>query len=271
MTIRADARLQRLAPRYQPRRTLVAGARLARTEPRSKREIRVGLIGARVIAAIALMGCSGLVYHVAFSSAYHLSSVHTSGNQLVSTSEVEAIVASAGTEAPWFRPSTARARLLELPAIAEADVRVALPDRVEVRIRERAPGAVLESGGAFNLLDPDGMIIGSVEAPPTLLTIRDLDSAPARPGDRIDAEAFTAIKTLNSHLQGTAFAPASIRFSRQSGIELETREGILVRVGDGKDLDWKLGALEKMREYLVEHRLRAQLIDIRFRDRPYFR
>jgi cell division protein FtsQ len=218
-----------------------------------------------------LMGCSGLVYHVAFSPAYHLSNIHTSGNQLVSTSEVEAIVASAGTEALWFSPGIARARLLELPAIAEADVKVTLPDRVEVRVRERAPGAVLESGGSFNLLDPEGMIIGSVDTPPPLLTIRDLDEAPARPGDRIDPEAFNAIKVLDSHLHGTAFAPAAIRLSRQSGIELETREGLVVRVGDGKDLDWKLGALERMRDYLVEHRMRAQLIDIRFRDRPYFR
>jgi hypothetical protein len=36
-------------------------------------------------------------------------------------------------------------------------------------------------------------------------------------------------------------------------------------------LDWKLAALDKMRQFLVEHRLRAQLIDVRFRDRPYFR
>jgi cell division septal protein FtsQ len=161
-------------------------------------------------------------------------------------------------------------RLLAIPAIAEADVRVVLPDRLEVRVRERAPFGVLQNGATAQLLDVDGVVIGSTNEAPPILTIRNLDTS-LDPPARFDPEAFGAIKVLSRHLGGTAFEPTTFAYSRQTGLEFETREGMVVRLGGGKDLDWKLGALDKMRQYLVEHRLRAQLIDVRFRDRPYFR
>jgi len=130
---------------------------------------------------------------------------------------------------------------------------------------------VWQSGPVSVLVDSGGLVIGSAQAPPPILTIRDLDAPRATTEKRFDAEALEAVKMLTGHLGGTAFEPVGFAYSQQSGLEFETREGIVVRLGDGKELDWKLGALDTMRQYLVQNRLRAQLIDVRFRDRPYFR
>ncbi|MFN0072095.1 MAG: cell division protein FtsQ/DivIB [Chloroflexota bacterium] len=231
---------------------------------------QAGLLIGRALALLGLMASSGLLYHVAFSPRFHLRNVQTSGNTLLSASVVEAAVAETNSEAFWLRSSALRSRLLEIPAVAEAEIRVILPDRVEVRVRERAPYGVLQTGALAQLMDADGVIIGTVSQAPPLLTIRNLDTA-VEPPARIEPEAFGAIKVLSKHLGATAFEPTSFAYSQQSGLEFETREGITVRLGNGKDLEWKLGALDKMRQYLVDNRLRAQLIDVRFRDRPYFR
>jgi cell division protein FtsQ len=225
---------------------------------------------AKVLAVIGLMASSGLVYHVAFSPRYYLRDIRTSGNNLLSPSDVEAVVVEAGSEAFWLRTDALRHRLMKIPAVAEADIQVVLPDRVEVRVHERAPFAALQSGSSTQLLDLEGRVIGTVSQAPPILTIRNLDTA-EEPSARFDTKAFEAIKVLSKHLSRTAFEPTTFAYSALSGLEFETREGIIVRLGDSEDLDWKLGALDKMREYLVENRLRAQLIDVRFRDRPYVR
>ena len=141
---------------------------------------------------------------------------------------------------------------------------------MEVRLRERAPFGVLQTGATAQLLDVDGIVIGTTGQAPPILTIRNLDASTELPA-RFDPETFGAIKVLSKHLDGTAFEPRRSRIPRALVSSSETREGMLVRLGDSKDLDWKLGALDKMRQYLVDNRLRAQLIDVRFRDRPYFR
>lgn len=229
-----------------------------------------GLFIGRVMALIGLIASSGLMYHVAFSPRYHIREVRTIGNSLASASEIEAAVLENGSEAFWIQTSAVRKRLLGIPAIADADVRVVLPDRLEVRVRERVPFGVLQTGATAQLLDVDGMVIGIASEAPPILTIRNLDESLGPPA-RFDQEAFGAVKVLSNHLGGTAFEPTGFAYSRQSGLEFATREGMVVRLGDGKDLDWKLAALDKMRQFLVEHQLRAELIDVRFRDRPYFR
>lgn len=240
------------------------------SERQGERGHDVGLLLGRVLAGIGLIACSGLVYHVTFSSRYHVRDVHTSGNVLVSATEVERIVAEASTEAFWIQSGEIRKRIMQIPAVADASVRVVLPDRLEVRVRERMPFAALQSGADVFLLDSDGVTIGKVNESPQILTIRHLD-APADPPARFDPESFEVIKVLSRHLSGTAFEPTTFAYSKQSGLELQTREGVVVRLGDTKDLDWKLVALDKMRQHLVENRLSAQLLDVRFRDRPYVR
>jgi cell division protein FtsQ len=56
-------------------------------------------------------------------------------------------------------PETVRARLLELPWVADARVIRYLPDRVHVRLFERRPLALWQRGGVYALLDRTGTVI----------------------------------------------------------------------------------------------------------------
>ncbi len=56
-------------------------------------------------------------------------------------------------------PDAAKARLEELPWVAQASVERLLPDRVEVRLIERQPLALWQREGRFDLIDSDGIVI----------------------------------------------------------------------------------------------------------------
>jgi hypothetical protein len=50
-----------------------------------------------------------------------------------------------------------------------------------------------------------------------------------------------------------------------------TDSGPRVIFGRGEDLDWKVTALVAVRRELERQGQRAELIDVRFKDRPYVR
>jgi cell division protein FtsQ len=64
-----------------------------------------------------------------------------------------------GTNVFRLRTSDIRRRLLELPSVAAADVRVALPDRLIVTITERSPALRVVHNGATYLVDGDGVVL----------------------------------------------------------------------------------------------------------------
>jgi cell division protein FtsQ len=63
-----------------------------------------------------------------------------------------------------FDPQRARSRLAELPWVAEASIERVVPDRLEVRIRERTPVAVWSRGERSFLIDAEGRTLASVPA-----------------------------------------------------------------------------------------------------------
>ena len=58
-----------------------------------------------------------------------------------------------------LRTNDIRQRLLELPSVADADVRVELPNRLVVAITERSAVLRVAHGGATYLLDGDGVVL----------------------------------------------------------------------------------------------------------------
>lgn len=62
-----------------------------------------------------------------------------------------------------FNAEQARRRLVEIPWIKSASVRVLLPGTIDVAIVEREPFALWQRGGRVNLVDREGGIIGAYE------------------------------------------------------------------------------------------------------------
>jgi cell division protein FtsQ len=64
------------------------------------------------------------------------------------------------------RPDAARARLLMLPWVADAEVRRHFPDTVTVRLIEKRPFALWKNGNAMSVIERSGAVITKVDETP---------------------------------------------------------------------------------------------------------
>jgi len=90
----------------------------------------------------------------------HPSQVHLSGNRYVQAASVLEIFAPDRGQSVLRIPLEERRRQIEaIPWVAQATVRRALPDTLQVEITERTPIAFLREGSSLSLIDINGVIL----------------------------------------------------------------------------------------------------------------
>jgi cell division protein FtsQ len=226
----------------------------------------------KLIALLLLFGASGLLYHVAASDDFRIVSVVVRGTRLLSDSEVEAAAAVSGINIFWLRQEVVAQRLRAVPVIESVQAGAYLPNRIEVRIGERTPVATWLSGDVAWLVDGEGRVLRSVQSPPALPTLRDVGAAALTPGGSVDRAALATMFRLREVLPRAAgLSPRDFEYSADSGVTVVTDSGVRVVFGREDDLDWKVTALVALRRELERQGQRAELIDVRFKDRPYVR
>ena len=233
---------------------------------------RGALLVTKLIAVLLLFGASGLLYHVAASDEFRISEVRVSGAQLVSVAEIQQAAAIDGLNIFWVRQEEVGHRLQAISAIQSARVTTILPNRLEVRIVERAPVAVWQSGDSSFLVDADGRVLRAIDQAVALPTIRDVGTQPVRAGGSVDASALVTTFRLQRLLPGVAsLQPKEFEYSPDTGVTVVADTGARVRFGLDDDLDWKVAALVAVRRDLERRGQHVELIDLRFKDRPYVR
>jgi len=126
-----------------------------------------------------------------------------------------------------LRTGAMRRRLLDLPSVADADVRVVLPHRLIVEIKERSAVLRVVHGGVTYLLDGDGVVLEArpASAPP-LADLPLIDDRrvtlgiPFETGTRIDpieAQAMLQIGALTPALVGSAATELSFGADDKDG------------------------------------------------------
>jgi len=194
--------------------------------------------------------------------------ITVSGNELVPPEEITAEIDATGTNIFWAR----RARLARLvravPAVQDADVQVRFPDQIHVVVHEREPVAIWDGGGKRMFVDADGFVLR--ESDRLLPTIIARDAPIPVPGDRVDPEAVKVAQQVSPRLEALGLADAQLEYRPASGVTLVSR-GRRVAIGFADNLDAKLDAYRSIRDHLTETQTVAELVDVRFLNRPYFR
>lgn len=134
------------------------------------------------------------------------------------------------------------AAVSQYPSIRDLEVDRDLPHRLAIRVRERAPVAAIESGGASVAASSDGLVLRGMRAS-GLPTLR-VRSAP--PGRRVTDE-----RTLGA-LAVAGGAPPELRprierlWSGPRGLSLALREGPELVFGTGSDVARKWAAATRV-------------------------
>lgn len=241
----------------------------------------------RVVALLLLVGVAALVYDCASSDRFEVRSVRIQGNVLLSNAEIESVAAVSGINIFWLNRAQVAARLNALPLVQRVEVAARLPDALDITVVERQPVGFWTSGDQSYLVDSEGVILKPVDESTaqaricagqpcdprlaTLPSVNDTEGQPLVAGSRVDARALTATSRLESLLPGAGIQPVGFDWSAQVGLEVSTREGWRARFDQAANLDQQVSALRAVRDQLTRTRTSAELIDMRFGDRPYVR
>jgi hypothetical protein len=236
---------------------------------------------------VVLVGAGWVVYACASSDRFQVRSVRVQGNVLLSRAEIERVAAITGANVFWVDRAQVAARVQALPLVQGVEVSAVLPDTVEIAIFERQAVAFWVSGDRSYLVDREGVILKAVDADTQqaracagqpcdprlapLPTVAQLDGQSLAPGDRIDSSALSTSARLARLLPAAGVEPIGFEWSRDFGLEVPTRDGWRARFDGGGNVETQVASLRSIRDELTRTKRVAQVIDVRFQDRPYFR
>ncbi len=217
--------------------------------------------------ALLALGGWGLSYG-AEAPLFAVKRVTVSGNDLVPTEEITSHLDVQGTNIFWARRARL-ARLIQMvPGVRDADVQIRFPDQVHVVVRERTPVAIWDTGTRRILVDADGYALRDGDAQLPVIVAR--ETPIPGPGDRVDPDVVHVAQELAPRLEALGLGDAQLEYRPASGITLVSG-GRRVAIGFADQLDAKLDAYRTIRDYLNQTHTPAELIDVRFLERPYFR
>ncbi len=142
----------------------VRGPRVRRRGGR--RRASAGFSPRRAVAALVLLATAGAVWGVVASPVFGVRTVEVEGASLTGADAVR-VALGLGSPAPnTFTLATdqLRARLLALPAVADAVVSVGLPGTVRAQVTERQPVLAWRHGASLFLVDRDGRVVADAAA-----------------------------------------------------------------------------------------------------------
>ena len=163
-------------------------------------------------------------------------------------------------------------RIESLPWVEEATVERDLPGGLVIDVIERTPSAVVASGDAAVLVDPEGFVLSGADPaslpasvspfPPFVQVVA--SEAPPGPGGRIDRDLLDAV-ALAERLRGN---PANVvaAVHLEPALRLELAGGGFVDLGDGEAIDSKVEAFRTIHARVDQACI--AVLDLRVPTRP---
>ncbi|HSL35032.1 MAG TPA: FtsQ-type POTRA domain-containing protein [Candidatus Limnocylindrales bacterium] len=197
------------------------------------RRSSAGLGSVRAGAILALLVSGGGIYGLASSSAFAYETLRIEGTSIVSEATVrERLELAQGVNLFTIQTEPLEERLRAIPAVGGADVSVALPDAIVVRLDERRPLLVWRSGEHSWYVDATGSVFAEVgddppEAAAELPVVIDARAVALglRVGstiDPVDLDAATRLASLTPAQVGSAAAGLSVGVTDDNGFVLSS-------------------------------------------------
>jgi hypothetical protein len=159
-----------------------------------------------------------------------------------------------------------------LPPVESANVSLQLPDQLLIEVKEREPVAIWQAGDIPFLVDRDGLVLAARPADKPLMVVRDTSGQQLGPGSRVNADAVRGAAVADGLLSRTfGSQPRQYEYSAETGLNVVQAVGPRLILGGSDQLEWKVAAIQTIVRHLEATRGSAELIDVRFNDRPYFR
>lgn len=218
------------SPAARPTRDAARPASTGRRWPRILGRFR--LTPPRAAALLAFLACVGSFYGLSTTSAFTLARTEVPTLRWTTREALDgALATAAGTNLFEVRTAPIENRLKTLPAVADAHVRVSLPDTLVVEVVEREPILVWAVGETRFLVDREGVIFAVLakgSSPSRDLTVI-ADSRPTSAVlgigssiDPVDLDAATRLGSLTPADVGSTATSLVITVTEANGFVAAT-------------------------------------------------
>ena len=251
----------------------VGAAQLKRQERERRQTARRRARRRRLIAAVVIV-CALAVGVVALyeSQAFEIETLDVVGTAELSEDAVlERAAVPPGDTLLRFPANAIEERLLADPWIAEVVISRDFPSSLRIRIRERTPAALVDTGDAFWMVDSSGLVLAqeSLDTTRPLPAVRDVPGFEPRLGKTSNSDALVnALRVLEGISPELKSAVRAVSAPSVDETTLITASGVEIMVGEAVNLPEKsvlaLGILEEQGSGVV-------FIDVRSIERPVSR
>jgi cell division protein FtsQ len=213
-------------------------------------------------AATSLASARDSFDATAVAFGFKLDRVDIAGNQRTSEDAVRgALALTQGQSLFAADPNEARARLLQLPWVAEAVVRRQFPDRISVTLTEKEPFAVWQHGPLISVIERSGAVIPGQNT-------NDFAGLPLLIGDGAAGEAGPLIDALKGQRAILARVRGIERISQRRW-DLILEQNVRVRLPEE---GWQ-NELQELERLIVDRGVLerdVEIIDLRYPDSYIF-
>lgn len=223
-----------------------------------------------LVYLLVLILSSWLLYYSVSSPYFSVRDIAVSGNRLLDAESASEAAGALDRNPLLLNPDWVEDSLRRVSIVKDAAAEVSLPGQLAIVVTERTPLVRWQAREGSFLVDREGIAFSEADFP-VEITIRDVQGTPIEIGSRVDPAIIAAAETLDGALRGRAgIQPAGFDYAVSEGLSFLLPGGTRVVVGNADDLEWKLSALAAITGHLEASKARADLIDLRFRDRPVY-
>jgi cell division protein FtsQ len=222
--------------------------------------------GARLSGTLILGVLIWSLYILFTTPAFFVYGAEIQGNIAVTAQEIYAASEIDSQSVFWLSSTEVANRIMALPNIKSAAVSVSLPAEVTIKVVERQPELLWQTGETTWWVDQEGTIVPPKENVEGMLRIIDDDQQPVEPGHQVELNIIKGAQRLR------LLAPdvSIIRYSRLNGLTVATPEGWPVFLGNGNEIKAKLVVLTALLADLKERNTTPAYIDVRNPLRPVY-
>jgi cell division septal protein FtsQ len=231
-----------------------------------------GWAKSRLLLLVALAALLWLGSHMANAPEFRITEVKLKGSDLVKPDELFRLASLQNQPIILVNRKQVEESVKTLRAIEAASVQLEFPNRAIIEVMERKPAYVWKVKETLYLVSDDGIVVGTSGAVDRSVAVVDIDGKDVAIGDAVDEHALRTARKLRDLLTAAlSYTPAYFEYSQAEGIVLPTDFGGRVVFGTGEDIEMKVATLKSLRQTFQEQKLKASYVDLRFKDRPYFR
>jgi len=229
---------------------------------------QLGLPVALFIALVAL-------YFFLHSSIFNITKVEASGQKTLKAAEITAL-SGLTTGVNIFEVDTelSAQKVKQHPRVKTCEVVRHLPARLEIRVVERVPWAVVPATNEFLLVDEQGVVLEKLtDWPPQQVPVVTADLNPQtviNPGQTI--KGITTVYRIAQALPVKTIAISEYHYDTSSDeVLIYTLAGTEIRLGNTNNLKEKVAAWPEVIKLLKNPRQPVDYVDLRFKGHPVIR